>query len=569
MKVVVIGAVAAGPRAAARFKRLCPEGEVILIDRDDIISYGGCGIPYYVSGDVADESDLRKTAFHMLRDENFFRNAKGLEVLTRTEAIKIDREKKEVKVKELDSGRVYSIAYDKLVLTTGTSPRKIPIAGVELEGVYTVGSLKSAIAIKEKIARGEVEKAVVIGGGAIGIEMAEALADMWGIEVVLVEYFPRVLSNFLDPPISRIVEHHLREHGIRLRLNARIKEIQGREGKVDKVILEDGAYDADMVIMATGVTPNSDLAREAGLVVSPVTGGIVVNERMQTSDPDIYAGGDCVEVKNMITGRFMLAPLGSVSNRQGRIIGTNLAGGTERFEGFIGAFIMKFFDMAVASCGITYENALKEGFDAIYALHNQTERAHFFPGADFIFLNMITDRKTRRVLGVQCAGPCTDGTLARINSAVSLVRHGALLEEVAYAEFAYAPPFNTALDPLNVVAMVSNNMCDNLAKFVEWDEVYSLLKDSSQDVVFVDLRHPKEASPYVERYSPRWINVVYDEVRRDFQKIPRDKKIYMICNSSMRSYEAARVLYSLGFKEVYVPKGGLNYPRRWGWDIVT
>ncbi len=568
MKVVVIGAVAAGPRAAARFKRLCPEGEVTLIDRDALISYGGCGIPYYVSGDVADESDLRKTAFHMLRNEDFFRNAKGLNVLTRTEAIKIYRDKKAVEVRELDSGKTYSIPYDKLVLTTGSSPKKIPIPGADLEGVYTVGSLASAIKIKEKIARGQVDRAVVIGGGAIGIEMAEAMADMWGIEVVLMEYFPRVLSNLLDPPIARIVEHHLRENGIEVVLNARIKEIQGREGRVETVILESGSYKADMVIMATGVRPNSDLAREAGLLVSPVTGGIVVNERMQTSDPDIYAGGDCVEVKNVITGKPMLAPLGSVANKHGRIIGTNLAGGTEKFTGFVGAFIMKFFEMAVASCGITYETALREGFDPIYGLHNQTERAHFFPEANFIFLNMITDKRTRRVLGVQCAGPCTDGTLARINSAATLVRARSLLEDIAYAEFAYAPPFNTALDPLNVVAMVSNNMCDGLAKFVEWDEVYASLKDPSQDVVFVDLRHPKEAGPYVEKYKPRWINVVYDEVRRRFQEIPRDKKIYMICNSSMRSYEAARVLYSLGFKEVYVPKGGLNFTRKWGWDIV-
>ncbi|HHI97829.1 MAG TPA: pyridine nucleotide-disulfide oxidoreductase [Thermodesulfatator atlanticus] len=568
-KVVVIGAVAAGPRAASRLKRLKPETEVVMIDKDDLISYGGCGIPYYISGDIPDETELRKTAFHMVRNEAFFENAKGVHTLTKTLATKIDREKKVVHVKYLETGQEDTIPYDKLVITTGASPFILPLPGRDLDGVFAISNLHSAVAIKERIAKGEVEKVVIIGAGPIGLEMAEAFRDLWGLEVTVLEYFDQPLPRIIDKPLARIVAHHLEEKGVKLVLNARTKEIEGKDGRVCAVITEDGRYECDLVLMATGVRPNSQLAREAGLLVSPLTGGIVVNERLQTSDPNIYAGGDCIEVTHLVTGKKLVLPLGSLANRHGRIIGTNLAGGTETFRGAVGAFVMKCFDLAIAACGISYSVARAEGFDAFYALHNQTERAHYYPGAEFIFVEIVADRRDRRVLGFQAVGPMTDGAMARVNSLAKLLEFKPRLEDTAYMELAYAPPFNTALDPLNVVSMVAGNLADGLFKPITWDEVKKRLLENDPQTIFVDVRHPKEAAPFMEKYPGRWIHVVYDQVRHNLDKIPRDKDVILICNSSMRSYEAARVLYAAGFERVFVPLGGLNFPRRWGWQELS
>jgi len=385
MQVVVIGANACGAKAACRVKRLNPKAEVILIDKDDLISYGACGIPYFVSGDIPHENALRETSFHVVRDEKFFRDAKGLTVLTKTLAEEIDSKRKTVKVRHLDTNKTEEIPYDKLVIATGSIPRTLNIPGIDLEGVYTLSNLHKAIEIKEKIARGEVEKPLVIGAGLIGLEMAEAFSDLWGLPVTLLEYFPQVLPRNLDPFTARMVEYHLREKGVKVVLNARIKEIVGKDGKVTGVKTEEDFYPADLVLVAVGVTPNSELAKKAGLLVSPLTGGIVVNERLQTSDPDIYAGGDCIEITHLITGKKVVMPMGSLANRQGRVIGTNICGGQATFKGTVGAFIMKCFDLAVGGVGLTLSQAKAEGFSASYALNNQTERSHFYPDAKYAY----------------------------------------------------------------------------------------------------------------------------------------------------------------------------------------
>ncbi|AEH44959.1 FAD-dependent pyridine nucleotide-disulfide oxidoreductase [Thermodesulfatator indicus DSM 15286] len=564
-RIVVIGAVAAGPRAACRVKRLNPDAEVIMIDKDDLISYGGCGIPYYVSGDIPDEKELRLTAFKMLKDEKFFENAKGVHTLTKTLATKIDREKKVVHVKYLDSGKEDTLPYDKLVLATGASPFLLPIPGRDLDGVFAVSNLHSAIEIKNRLARGEVGKVVIIGAGAIGLEMAEAFKDLWGVEVTVLEYFSQPLPRLLDPPLARIVAQHLKEKEVKLVVNARTKKIEGKDGKVVAVITEDGRYKCDLVIMATGVRPNSQLAREAGLAVSPLTGGIIVNERLQTSDPDIYAGGDCVEITHLISGKKMVLSSGALANRHGRIIGTNLAGGTETFRGAVGTFVMKCFDLAIASCGLSYEVAKLEKFKTFYALHSQPERAHYYPGAGPIFVEIVADERDRRVLGFQAVGPMTDGAMARVNAVAKILEFKPRLEDTAYMELAYAPPFNSALDPINVVSMVANNLADGLFKPIELDEVFKRLKENDPNTIFIDVRTEGEAAPFMEKYPGRWIFIPYDQVRFNIDKIPRDKEIVLICNTSMRAYEAARVLYAAGYEKVYVPLGGMNFVRRWSW----
>jgi len=566
MQVVVIGANACGAKAACRVKRLRPEAEVILIDKDDLISYGACGIPYYVSGDVPDHNALRETSFHVVRDEKFFRDAKGLTVLTKTLAEEIDRKRKVVKVRYLETGKTEEIPYNKLVIATGSIPRTLNIPGMDLEGVYTLSSLHKAIEIKEKIARGEVERPIVIGAGLIGLEMAEAFADLWGLPVTLLEYFPQVLPRNLDPFLARMVESHLREKGVNLVLNARVKEIVEKDGRVSGVQTEDGFYPGDLVLVAVGVIPNTELAKKAGLLVSPQTGGIVVNERLQTSDPDIYAGGDCIEVTHLITGKKVIMPMGSLANRQGRVIGTNIAGGVAVFPGTVGAFIMKCFDLAVGGVGLTLSQTRAEGFKADYALNNQTERSHFYPDAKYAYYALIFDRETTRVLGFQAVGPFTDGTLARIHAISSILPYKPLVEDLINLELAYSPPFNSALDPIHDTAHVADNIIHGLFEPISWDEVLRRMKEGDPNSLIIDLRHPKEAEFNVKTYS-NVKHILYQEFRYHLSEIPKDKDLILICNSSRRAYEVARILKGAGFERVYVPLGGISFPRRWGEQV--
>lgn len=566
MQVVVIGANACGAKSACRVKRLNPNAEVILIDKSELISYGACGIPYFVSGEIPDEKALRETSFHVVRDEKFFSDAKGLKVLTRTLVEEIDRKRKTVKVRYLDSGKREEIPYDKLVIATGSLPRPLNVPGVELDGVYTISGLSSAVEIKDRIARGEVERVVIVGAGLIGLEMAEAFADLWGLPVTLMEFFPQVLPRNLDPLLARMVESHLREKGVRVLLNAKIKEILGKEGRVTGVQTETELYPADLVLIAVGVVPNSELAEKAGLLVSPNTKGIIVDERLQTSDPDIYAGGDCIEVTHLITGKKVVMPMGSLANRQGRVIGTNIAGGHAVFKGTVGAFIMKCFDLAVGGVGLTFNQAKTEGFNVGYALNNQTERSHFYPGAGIAFYELVFDKKTTRVLGFQAVGPMTDGTMARIHAISSILPNNPTVEDLINLELAYAPPFNTALDPIHDTAHVADNIIKGLFEPMEWDEVIKRMREGDANSLIIDLRHPKEAEFLLKRYT-NVRQILYQEFKYHLHEIPRDRDIILICNSSRRAYEVARILKGSGFERVYLPLGGLSFPRRWGEEV--
>ncbi len=568
MRVVVIGANACGAKVACRLKRLNPDVEVIMIDKGKYISYGACGIPYYISGDVADEKALMETSFHTIRDKKFFEEAKGVKVLLEKKVENIDRKNKMVEFVDINSGQKERLSYDKLVIATGSSAKKPSIPGIELDGVFSATTIEEAVEIKKRIARGEVERAAIIGGGFIGLEMCEAFGDLWGLPVTLFEYFPQVMPGVLPEELARIVENHLREKGINLVLNARIKEIVGQDGKVKGIKLENGEiFEADLVVVATGVRPNSELARKAGLLVSPLTGGIVVNERMQTSDPDIYAGGDCVEISHLVLGKRVVMPLGSLANRQGRVIANNLAGIEDRFPGTVGAFILKCFDLAIAGCGITRDIAEREGFSPVeQALNNQSERSHFYPDAKYAFYSLTFKQDTGRVLGFHAVGPFTDGTLARIHAISSILPNKPLIEDLLRLELAYAPPFNSALDPIHDTAHVAQNMQKGLFKWIELKDFLKLLESKAPEWVFIDVRHPKETEKLVKKY-PSYLSIKYEEFRGRVNEIPKDKKILLLCSTSRRSYEVARFLYSQGFKEVYVLKGGLNYLVRWGYDF--
>ena len=341
-RVIIIGAVALGPKVACRLKRLRPDFEVTMVDQGEYISYGGCGIPYYISGDLSDIKELMSTSFHMLRTPEFFEGAKDVRVRTRTRALAIDRDHQQVRVLDLSTGREEDLPYDQLVLATGSRPRPLPVPGADLPGVMSVSGLPAAMAVRDKIARGEVGRAVIIGAGAIGVEMAEAVSDLWGLETSLVEVTPQILPGVLEPGLARMVAKHLRDKGVTLHLEESVQEIRPHSGDEAalEVVTARNIIPADLVIIAVGAVPNTELARQAGLSVS-AGGGIVVNPRLQTSDPDIYAGGDCIDNHHLITGKPVYFPSGSLANRQGRVIGTNLAGGSATFNGIVGSFTLK------------------------------------------------------------------------------------------------------------------------------------------------------------------------------------------------------------------------------------
>ncbi len=567
-KIVIVGGVAAGPKAACRVKRLMQDAEVTIIEQDTLFSYGGCGIPYYVSGDVSDETELRSTSFHMVRNEDFFKDAKGVIVKSGVRGLAIDRKAKTLKVQELASGAEQDIPYDNLLITTGSKPFVLPIPGADLDGVFTISDLHKAIEIKDRIAKGKVSKAVVIGGGAIGLEMAEAFKDLWGVETSVVEFMPQVLPRIVDTPMASMLTKHIRDNDVDIFLGEGATEILGEDGKVTGLRTANRTLEADIVVMAAGVRPRSELAVAAGLQTSPL-GAIVVNERMQTSDPSIYAAGDCIEVMHLVSGKKFYAPLGSLANKEGRIVGDNMAGIPSTFKGAVGSFIMKAFDVCIAATGLSLEIALAEGFDADVALTAPSDRAHFFPTEAIVCFQMVFDRRTRRVLGVQGFGPMGDGISARINAAAAYITNGASLDDFGTLEMAYAPPFSSAIDSINALAYVADNICDgrlqttSLQSFLDWMDDFG----TQPEWRALDIRHPNEAGALVEAFgADKWCAVPYNEIRARYEEIPRDKTLIILCDAGTRSFEIQSFLHSVDIHNTLVVGGGFNMIRRIGVD---
>jgi NADPH-dependent 2,4-dienoyl-CoA reductase/sulfur reductase-like enzyme len=455
------------------------------------------------------------------------------------------------------------------MLTTGARPFVLPIPGADLDGVFTIANLHKAIEIKKRIARGKVAKAVVIGGGAIGIEMAEALVDLWGIETALIEFMPQLLPRIVDWSFAAMLKKHLEEKEVAVYTSEGASAVIGDdEGRVVAVKTPKREIEADLVIMAAGVRPRSELAAEAGLVISPM-GGIVVNERMQTSDPDIYAAGDCVVLRHLVTGRETYAPLGSLANREGRVVGDNMAGLASRFPGVVGSFIMKAFERCIGATGLTCEGALLEGYDADYALIAPSDRAHFFPGEAIAIYQLVFDRASRRVLGMQGFGMMNDSISARIDAAAVMIAKGAVIEDFRDAEMAYAPPFAAAIDSINAAAFVADNLCAGRMRKLDMDRFLAWMEDFEleSDWMALDIRHPLEAGPFVEKFgADRWLAIPYVEVRERFGEIPEDRTMIILCDAGTRSYEVQIFLDHKGKKNTMVLSGGFNVIRRIGVD---
>jgi NADPH-dependent 2,4-dienoyl-CoA reductase/sulfur reductase-like enzyme/rhodanese-related sulfurtransferase len=562
--IIIIGGVALGSKAACRFKRLEPESNVTIIDQDRFVSYGGCGIPFYVSGDVSDVNDLRKTSFHMLRDEAFFKNCKGIEVFTETRAERIDREKKCVHIRRKD-GSTSILAYDQLVLGTGSSPRRLPIPGADLPMIHTASNLNDAQAIKELVTKGQVERAVIIGAGFIGLEMAEALADMWEVDTTVVEYCNQIMPGFVSPMFARMAQLQMEQHDIKFFVDEQVQAIEGTDA-VEAVVTNKRRIEADLVIMAVGITPNVQLAKEAGLTIGK-TGAIAVDTYLRTSDPLIYSGGDCAEITNLVSGAPGFFPLGSMANRQGRVIGTNLAGGNAVFKGAVGSFVVKIFEAALAGAGLSLPTALKAGFDAVSVQVAQLDRAHFYPDKAMMHLELVVEKDSRRVLGIQGFGEEGDAVVGRVNAVAAILEDQPPVDRISNLELAYSPPFSSAMDVLNALGNTAENMLDGLFKPIDAEGFAELWNNRDGRQLILDCRARQDGEAYANKYPECWINIPQDELRKRFKEVPTDKDIILLCNTGVRSYEAQLNLRELGMKEPRSVQGGIVTLNKCGLDL--
>lgn len=557
--ILVIGAVALGPKAASRLRRLNPDAAITMIDENEFISFGGCGIPYYVSGEVNSLDALRATTYGTVRDPGYFEE-KGIATRNRTRAISIDRAARTVLVEHLPTGEKSTLPYDKLVLATGSTPRTPQIPGLELANVTSATRLEAAQAMREACAGGVVSRAVVVGGGFIGLEMAVALKDMWDVDTSVVEFMDQLLPGATSPLIGDMVRNDLEQAGIHVFTSEKVLHLEGENGAVTQVITDRHTLPADLVIFATGFAPNTALAATAGLAIDPATRGILVDEHLRTSDPHIYAGGDCVAVKNLITGTPGVFQLGSLANRQGRVIGTNLASGNATFAGAVGAWAVKLVKSSACGVGLSLPRALSAGFEARAVNVEQLDRAHFYPEKAMMSLELVFDAKSRRVLGLQ--GFCEDGDAlkARIDALATMLQFGQpTIDDLSNAETAYAPPFSGALDTLNVVANVADNVLAGRLHPMDPSEFTRLWKQRAEnDVYFADSRPAVAAEKKAAEHPGEWHALPLEALAANMDTLPRDRPIALICNTGLRAYEVMLRLRKAGITNVTSSLGGMQ-----------
>ena len=555
-KIVIVGGVAAGPKTASKVIRLMPEAEVTVVEKGKLLSYAGCGLPYYVSGVVKEQKELLATPVGVVRDPVFFRKVKNVHVLNETEALEIDRPGKRVRVRALTDGKESWLEYDKLVLATGGTPVVPPIPHVDLEGIFSLHGVHDAEGIRTVLAQGKAQDVVIVGGGLIGVETTEALVEA-GCRVTIVEMLPQVLS-VLDWHMARLVEKHMESHGVKVLTGSRVLSFQG-EGQVSAVVTEQGTLPADMVVLAVGVRPNVTLARSAGLEIGS-TGAIKVDDHMRTSDPDVYAAGDCVESVDLVTGRPCFIPLGSTANKQGRVAAVNLCGGDDVFPGVLGSTVCKVFDYCVARTGLTETAARQLGYEVTTAMAPGPDRAHYMPEAASLLLKLIVDGKTRRLLGAQAVGPGAGDK--RIDVAAMAITAGMTVDQLANADLCYAPPYAPAMDNIITAANVARNKLDGTMVGVSPQEVHRMM-EAKEDFVLLDARSPAE---YEEVRLPGSMLIPLGALRERMGELAKDKDVVTFCKVSLRGYEAALILKAAQFQNVRVMDGGIAM---WPYEKAT
>ena len=546
-RVVIVGGVAAGPKAASKIIRLRSDAEVAIVDSGRVLSYAGCGLPYYISGVIKDHRQLLSTAAGVVRDPVFFQKVKNVHVMDQTEAVEIDRAGRRIRVRDLDGGAESWLEYDKLVLATGASPIVPHIPGVTLRNIFTLHGVSDAEGIKAALAEGKARDVVIVGGGLIGVEVTEALVAK-GCRVTIVEMRDQIL-RILDWEVAALVEQHMEAHGVKVLTGTRACAFRG-EGRVQSVETDKGPLPADLVILGIGVRPNVRLAQSAGLAIGP-TGAIAVDDRLRTSDPDIYAAGDCVECRDLLTGQPTYVPLGSTANKQGRCVAVNVCGGDDVFPGVLGTTLCKVFDYCVARTGLTEAAARRLGKNVVTVLCPGPDRAHYMPAARMLMLKLVVEAGTGKLLGVQAIGP--GAADKRIDVAAMALTAGMTVHQLANADLGYAPPYSDAMDNLITAANVARNKLDGHLVGISPVELHGLMQ-AKAPLLLLDVRTPAE---HEQQRLPESTLVPLGSLRGRLEDLPRDRPIVTYCGIALRAYEAALILRSAGFADVRVLDGGL------------
>ena len=547
MKVVIIGGVAGGATAAARIRRLDENAQIIVFERSGYISYANCGLPYYIGGVIQDKNDLT-----LQTPESFWRRFR-VDMRVKYEVIAIRPEKKTVQVRNLNTGDVFEENYDKLIISTGAKPTQPRLPGVGLDKLFTLRTVEDTFNIKEYIDKNHPKSVVLAGGGFIGLELAENLREL-GMDVTIVQR-PKQLMNPFDADMAAFIHGEMRKHGVKLALGHTVEGFEEKAGGVDVLLKDEQPLHADMVVLAIGVTPDSALAKEAGVELG-IKGSIVVNDRMETSEKDIYAVGDAVQVKHYVTGEDALISLAGPANKQGRIAADNVCGGDSRYLGSQGSSVIKVFDMTAATTGINETNAKKAGLDVEKVILSPMSHAGYYPGGKVMTMKVVFEKESYRLLGAQIVG--YEGVDKRIDVLATAIHAGMKATQLKDLDLAYAPPYSSAKDPVNMAGFMIDNISKGILKQWFIEDVDKLPRDGS--AVLLDTRTVGE---YSRGHIDGFMNIPVDELRERLEEVEKGKPVYVICQSGLRSYIATRILAENGY-ECYNFAGGFRF-----YDVVV
>lgn len=542
MKVIIVGGVAGGATAAARIRRLNEHAEITVFERSGYISYANCGLPYYIGDVITDPEELT-----LQTPESFFKRFR-INMKIHHEVISIHPECKTVSVKNLENGEIFEENYDKLILSPGAKPTQPRLPGVGIDKLFTLRTVEDTFRIKEYINKNHPKSAVLAGGGFIGLELAENLREL-GMDVTIVQR-PKQLMNPFDPDMASMIHNEMRKHGIKLVLGYTVEGFKEKDNGVEVLLKDNPSLQADMVVLAIGVTPDTVLAKEAGLELG-IKESIVVNDRMETSVPDIYAAGDAVQVKHYVTGNDALISLAGPANKQGRIIADNICGGDSRYLGSQGSSVIKVFDMTAATTGINETNAKKSGLEVDTVILSPMSHAGYYPGGKVMTMKVIFEKESYRLLGAQIIG--YEGVDKRIDVLATAIHAGLNATQLKDLDLAYAPPYSSAKDPVNMAGFMIDNIAKGTLKQWHLEDMDKISKD--KDVVLLDVRTVGEfSSGHIDGFK----NIPVDELRERISEIEKGKPVYLICQSGLRSYIASRILEGNGY-ETYNFSGGFRF----------
>ena len=540
MKIVIVGGVAGGATAAARIRRLNERAEIIIFERSGFISYANCGLPYYIGGVIEDKEDLT-----LQTPESFFRRFRIIAKVNH-EVTDIDVQHKTVHVTDLKTGTSFTEKYDKLILSPGAKPI-LPDFYTENERTFLLRTVEDTLKIRSFVEQKQPKTAVVIGGGFIGLEMAENLAEL-GIKTTIVQRSNHLLPT-VDCDMASFIHANFRHHGVQLLLNVNTNKMSITGEKVSLDFDNGSNISADMVVLAVGVTPENTLAKKIGLELG-VKGAIKVNAKMETSIPDIYAVGDAVQVKHFIIDKDSVISLAGPANKQGRIVADNICGLNSEYKGSQGSSVIKLFDMTVATTGINEQQAKANGIEYEKVILTQNSHAGYYPGATAVTVKLIFEKATYKILGAQIVG--YDGVDKRIDVIATWVRAGMKADELKDLDLAYAPPYSSAKDPVNMAGFVVENIKNGIVKQFYYEDIPSL--SERDDVILLDTRTPFE---YMRGHADGFIHIPLDDLRERLGELDKSKKIYVMCQSGLRSYLATRILMQNGF-DAYNFAGGFR-----------